>query len=194
MRLCIGRHDALVLVDIQNDFCPGGALPTQDGDAVVPVANALLACFIAQGALIVATRDWHPADHISFQQRGGPWPAHCVQGSVGAAFHPELQLPKEAFVVSKGMLADEEAYSGFQRTPLHLELQRNRIHRLFMAGLATEYCVRQTALDGLAFGYNVVVVEDGVRGVESQPGDGNRALQEVMEAGGILARAAEVCK
>lgn len=194
MRLCIGRQDALVLVDIQNDFCPGGALPTQEGDAVVPVANTLLAFFTAQGALLVATRDWHPADHISFRERGGPWPVHCVQESEGAAFHPKLQLPKETFVVSKGMLADEEAYSGFQRTPLHLELQRNRIRRLFVAGLATEYCVRQTALDGLALGYGVVVVEDGVRGVENQPGDGDRALQEVMEAGGILARSAEVCK
>ncbi len=177
------RTDALVLVDVQNDFCPGGALPVPEGDRVVPVLNTLLR---RAGVLAVATRDWHPPDHCSFAAQGGPWPVHCVAGTPGAAFHPDLDLSRiEHVITNKATTRDEEAYSGFQGTDLSTLLRGRGIRRLVVGGLATDYCVKATALDARKAGFEVFLLTDAIRAVNVQPGDGDRALAE-MRAAGVL--------
>ena len=184
------RTDALVLVDVQNDFCPGGALPVPDGDRVVPVLNSLL----RQGGLLaVATRDWHPADHCSFAAQGGPWPVHCVAGTPGAAFHPDLDLGRiEHIITNKATTRDEEAYSGFQGTDLAAFLRGRGIKRIFVGGLATDYCVKATALDGRKDGLEVYLLTDAIRAVNVQPGDGGRAVAEMRAAGVIPITSADL--
>ena len=184
------RTDALVLVDVQNDFCPGGALPVPDGDRVVPVLNKLLR---QGGMLAVATRDWHPPDHCSFAAQGGPWPAHCVAGTPGADFHPDLDLARiEHIVTNKATTRDEEAYSGFQGTDLATFLRGRGIRRLVVGGLATDYCVKATALDGRTEGFEVFLLTDAIRGVNVQPGDGDRAIAEMRAAGVIPITSADI--
>ena len=175
------RTDALVLVDVQNDFCPGGALPVPDGDRVVPVLNALL----RQGRLLaVATRDWHPPDHCSFAAQGGPWPVHCVAGTRGADFHPALERSRiEHIITNKATARDEEAYSGFQGTDLAAFLRGRGIRRLVVGGLATDYCVKATALDARKEGFETFLLSDAIRAVDVQPGDGDRAIAEMRAAG-----------
>lgn len=180
--------DALVLVDVQVDFCPGGSLAVPRGDEVVPVLNRYVQRFQAAGALVVATRDWHPPRTKHFEAYGGPWPPHCVQGTPGAAFHPELWLPPGVRVFSKGMDPEEDAYSGFQARDergvgLGAALRERGVQRLFVGGLATDYCVRATVLDALREGFQAVVLLDAVRAVDVKPGDGERALEEVRAAG-----------
>jgi nicotinamidase/pyrazinamidase len=179
------ERDAVILVDVQNDFCPGGALPVPEGDRVVPALNALLK---RVRAFTVATRDWHPPNHCSFKPEGGTWPVHCVAGTPGAAFHPALAVDRVAHLVSKATRPDEEAYSGFQGTDLAAVLQRRGIQRVFVGGLATDYCVKATALDAVKHGFEVAVLEDAIRGVEVQPGDCARALDEMKRAGVRLTR------
>lgn len=186
-------HDALVIVDVQNDFCPGGALAVPEGDRVVPVLNRCAARFAAKGAPVFASRDWHPGRTRHFKAQGGAWPPHCVQGTPGAEFHPDLRLPEGTAVVSKGMDPGEDAYSCFQgetETGLAfaVALGEQGVGRLFIGGLATDYCVKATALDALKDGFEVVVLEDAVRAVDLQPGDGARALGEVQQAGGRTGR------
>ncbi len=177
------RTDALVLVDVQNDFCPGGVLAVPDGDRVVPVLNRLLR---QGGVLAVATRDWHPAEHCSFAAQGGPWPVHCVAATPGAAFHPDLDLARiEHVITNKATTRDEEAYSGFQGTDLSAFLRGRGIRRLVVGGLATDYCVKATALDGRREGFEVFLLTDAIRAVDVQPGDGDHALAE-MRAAGVL--------
>jgi nicotinamidase/pyrazinamidase len=173
--------DALLVVDVQNDFCPGGALAVPDGDMIVPVVNSLAPRF----QKVFTTQDWHPPNHISFKERGGDWPPHCVAETEGAAFHPDLQAAKAVHIL-KGDEPDKEAYSGFQGTDLADRLRRARVERIFVCGLATDYCVRATALDGLKSGFRVVVVTDAVRGVEVNPGDSEAALAEMKDAGAVL--------
>lgn len=192
MRVALTPRSALLVVDVQRDFCPGGALPVPDGDKVVPVLNEAIGRFHARSLPIVATRDWHPRGHVSFRERGGPWPPHCVEGTPGAEFHPALALPKEAAVVSKGTEPDEDAYSGFQGTTLAQQLRAMKVERVFVGGLATDYCVKHTALDALENGFQGFVLEDAVRGVEVKAGDSQRALEEVLRRGGVLVRADEV--
>lgn len=191
---------ALVLVDIQNDFCPGGALAVPGGDAVVPVANRLMPRF----DLVVATQDWHPADHGSFAVNRGAepyqlgelgglpqvlWPAHCVQGSAGAAFHPALDQSRITRVFPKGTDASIDSYSGFydngkrKATGLGDYLRGRGVDELFVLGLATDYCVRATALDAVGLGFAVTLVADGCRGVGLQPGDVEGAVAELRGAG-----------
>ncbi len=179
------EHDALILVDVQNDFCPGGALPVPEGDRVVPPLNTLLG---RVRAFAVATRDWHPPTHCSFRPQGGPWPIHCVAGTPGADFHPALHTGRVAQVISKATRPDEEAYSGFQGTQLADLLRKRGVRRVFVAGLATDYCVKATALDAVKNGFEVTVLEDAIRGVEVQPGDCARALEEMKRAGIRLLR------
>jgi nicotinamidase/pyrazinamidase len=175
--------DALVLVDVQVDFCPGGALPVPEGDRVVPPLNALLR---GGGVLAVATRDWHPPDHCSFASRGGPWPVHCVAGTPGATFHPDLDLARiEHVITNKATTRDEEAYSGFQGTGLAALLRGRGVRRIFVGGLATDYCVKATALDGRKEGFEVYLLADAVRAVDVRPGDGDRAIAE-MDAAGVI--------
>lgn len=182
------RYDALVVVDVQNDFCPGGALPVADGDKTVPVLNRYIEEFGKAGQPVFATRDWHPARTSHFTTGGGPWPPHCIQGSRGAEFHPALKLPPDTVIVSAGMGPDEDGYSGFlgvdDRGAKLVELLRQRgIERIFVGGLATDYCVKHTVLDALKEGFEVVLLEKAVRGVDLQPGDSDRAIEEMLRAG-----------
>jgi len=190
-------RDALVVVDLQNDFCPGGALAVKDGDAIVPVVNRYLQRFGGAGAPVFLTRDWHPAVTQHFKAYGGVWPPHCVQGTRGAEFHPGLRPPAGAEVVSKGMDPAQDAYSAFQAEdgtgrPLPAVLAARGIRRLYVGGLATDYCVRASALDALHGGFEVVVLADAIGAVELQPGDGARAIGEMREAGAKFATADDV--
>jgi len=190
--LQIGPGDALLVVDVQHDFLPGGALGIRDGDAILPVLNAYLALWARAGLLVLACRDWHPTDHCSFVERGGPWPRHCVAGTHGAAFHPALALPPGIGVLSKATRPDHEAYSAFDDTDLDARLRAAGVRRLFVGGLATDYCVLHTVRDALARGYAAVVLADAVRAVDRVPGDGDRALDDLRARGAVLARLADV--
>lgn len=183
------ESDALIVVDVQQDFCPGGALAVPEGDRVIPLLNRLLSTL---PCLKVATRDWHPPDHCSFREQGGPWPVHCVVGTPGAALHPSLAIDRLDWVISKGTRSDAEAYSGFQGTDLADRLRTRKIQRLFIGGLATDYCVRATALDGRGAGFDVWVLEDAIRGVEVHPGDSAKALEEMTGAGCRLVRSSDL--
>jgi nicotinamidase/pyrazinamidase len=172
---------ALLIIDFQNDFTEGGALAVPDGDAIAPRVGELL----RSGGfdLVVATRDWHPADHDSFKEQGGPWPPHCVQGTSGAELHESL--PREAVdvVVDAGYEPHLEGYSGFEETNLAAVLREHEIDEVTVVGLATDYCVRHTAADALAQGFRVTIDRGGIRGIDVEPGDSERALQELQAAG-----------
>lgn len=181
-------RDALLVVDMQNDFCPGGALGVSGGDEVVPVLNRYIERFRAAGAPVFATRDWHPAKTKHFEAYGGVWPPHCVQGTPGAAFHAGLALPADAVVLSKGMDPEEDAYSGFQAEDASgmafpVVLGERGVARIYVGGLATDYCVRATALDAAREGFEVAVLGDAIRAVDLAPGDGERAIAEMRDAG-----------
>lgn len=177
--------DALLIIDVQRDFLPGGSLAVPDGDAVVAPLNAWIGRFLARDLPIFATLDWHPADHCSFRDQGGAWPAHCVAGTRGADFAGELELPAAAERVAKATGRDADAYSGFSGTDLHRRLQRARIGRLFVGGLATDYCVLQSVLDARRLGYAVVLLQDAMRAADLQPGDGERAIAAMLAAGAV---------
>ncbi|MCS6949270.1 MAG: bifunctional nicotinamidase/pyrazinamidase [bacterium] len=188
---------ALLIVDVQNDFCPGGALPVPEGDQVVPVLNQAIERFQQAGAPIIASRDWHPERSTHFAAYGGKWPVHCVQRTEGAAFHPDLRLPEDAIVVSKGMGENEDGYSAFEArtddgTPLESLLREKGIRRLVVGGLATDYCVRASVLGALERGIEVLVLQDAIRGVDVQPGDSERALAEMQQKGAKLVSLEEV--
>ena len=183
--------DALLLVDVQNDFCPGGALAVADGDAVVPVLNRWIEAARQGGAKVYASRDWHPTNHISFAARGGLWPTHCVQDTPGAAFHPDLELPNDTVVVSKAQQPYHEAYSAFDGGELGKELRAAGIRRLWVGGLATDYCVKASVLDAVELpGLEVHVITDAIRAVDVVPGAGEAALNAMREASAILEHAA----
>ena len=180
--------EALVIVDVQNDFCPDGALGVPDGHDVVAPLNEYAERFAAAGAAIFATRDWHPERTRHFAEHGGIWPPHCVQGTAGAEFHAGLRLPAGTVVVSKGMDPEEDAYSCFHGTDHRSRrfaelLTARNIRRIYVGGLATDYCVKATALDGLALGLEVIVLEDAIRAVDVAPGDGARAIEQMRAAG-----------
>jgi len=175
--------DALLIVDVQNDFLPGGSLAVPHGDEVVPVLNRYLETFAEQNLPVYATRDWHPPRHCSFREQGGPWPPHCIAGTNGAAFAAALQLPPAAVIISKATTVEQDAYSGFQGTDLHVRLHAAGIRRLFVGGLATDYCVLNTVRDALKLSYEVLLLNDAIRAVDVQPGDGLRAEQEMTGLG-----------
>jgi nicotinamidase/pyrazinamidase len=168
---------------MQNDFLPGGALAVPRGNQVIEPLNRSIGEFERHRLPIFATRDWHPGNHCSFRAQGGPWPPHCIAGSRGAQFAAGLQLVSDLRVISKGTRADADAYSGFQDTDLAQQLRDLGCTRLFIGGLAADYCVRATALDALAAGFEVVVLADAIRAVDVRPGDGQRALQEITARG-----------
>ena len=172
-------EEALIVVDMQRDFMPGGALPVPEGDKIIPKVNEYIRKFKEKGALIVATRDWHPENHISFRERGGPWPGHCVQNTPGAEFL--VDLPEDAVIISKATEPDKEAYSGFEGTDLAKILRGNGVKRVYICGVATEYCVRATALDALKHGFEVYLLRDAVKGIK--PEDEERALEEMKSRG-----------
>jgi len=184
MRLQSG--DALLIVDVQNDFCPGGALSVREGDKVVPPLNEWISEARRGDVPVFASRDWHPANHISFKQRGGPWPPHCVQNTPGAGFHPYLSLPPNAQVISKATSPDQDSYSAFGGTDLAERLRSAHVKRVWIGGLAQDYCVRATALDAIREGFEVHLIADATRAVDVNPDDGRRALEEIQRAGGIL--------
>ncbi len=180
------QGDALLIVDVQNDFCPGGALAVKEGDQVVPVLNRWIEQAQRENIPIFASRDWHPPGHISFKERGGPWPPHCVQGTPGAAFHSDLHLPASAQIVSKGYLKDEDSYSAFGGTDLTERFRRAGIKRIWIGGLTQDYCVRESSLDAIREGFEVHVIVDGTRAVNVNPTDGRKALDDIQRAGAIL--------
>ncbi|MBY4676829.1 bifunctional nicotinamidase/pyrazinamidase [Marinobacterium arenosum] len=175
--------DALILVDLQRDFLPGGSLAVAEGDRVIPVLNHYIERFQAHDLPIFATRDWHPANHCSFQAQGGPWPPHCIQHSEGASWAPGLALPAAARIISKADSPAQDAYSGFQQTDLAHQLRQRGCKRLLIGGLATDYCVLNTVLDALKEGFEVLLLTDGIRAVNVQPDDGARAIERMQTAG-----------
>jgi len=178
------RADALIVVEVQRDFCAGGALPVPHGDEVVAVLNQWIKAAEDAGALIYASRDWHPRAHVSFTEQGGPWPAHCIQDTVGAQFHPDLRLPLSVIVVSKGVRFDKDEYSAFGDTGLAGELRRRGVHRLWVGGLAQDVCVRATVLDAVQEGFEVHVIAAATKPVRQE--DGQRALDEMRRAGAMI--------
>jgi len=191
-RARVRPFDALIVVDMQVDFMPGGALPVPGGDEVVGRVNDYVELFTRAGATVALTRDWHPPNHVSFKTRGGPWPPHCVQNTPGASFHPGLRVPREALVISKATDPDREAYSGFEGTELDAELRRRGVRRVFVCGVATDYCVKATALDAVRLGYQVFLLADAVRGVNVPPNSVQRALEEMLDAGVVLVEIGEL--
>lgn len=179
----IGQGDALIVVDVQNDFLPGGALAVKDGDAVIPVINECIGVFTAKTLPIFATADWHPTDHCSFLENGGTWPKHCVANSPGAQFAKDLELPHDATIVHKGTDVDKEAYSGFQGTDLTGQLHEQGVKRVLVGGLATDYCVLNTVMDALNEGFDVVLFTQAVRAVDLNAGDGDRAVASMLKRG-----------
>src|SRR5262249_50157164 len=183
--------DALIIVDVQNDFCRGGALAVAEGDAVVPVCNEYMQRSAATGMPVFITRDWHPRETVHFVTQGGPWPPHCIQDTPGAEFHPDLHIPEGATILSKGTRYDEDGYSMIDAKapdgrPLVEVLRGLGVTRIDVGGLATDYCVRATALDARALGLAVGVLTDACRAVNVQPDDGQRALAEMTAAGAEL--------
>ena len=182
---------ALLIVDVQNDFCPGGTLAAPGGSAIIPALNRYIAQARTQGLAIVASRDWHPATTTHFNAFGGIWPPHCVQQTPGAAFHPALALPRDTTIISKGDTADREGYSAFDGhtaggQSLADDLRSHDIRRLFVGGIATDYCVKETVLDALTRGFRVTVLSDAITGIEAHPGDVQAALDAMQAAGATL--------
>ncbi|MGE5130339.1 MAG: nicotinamidase [Sphingomonadaceae bacterium] len=178
--------DALLVVDVQKDFLPGGALAVAQGDEVVAPLNAAIRAFERAGRPIYASRDWHPENHCSFRARGGPWPPHCVAGTRGAEFADGLALPPSAVIISKADTADADAYSAFGGNDLAERLHRQRVRRVVIGGLTTDYCVVNSVLDARAAGFEVVVLADAIRAVNVRSDDGERALDTMRKAGARL--------
>ena len=188
----MAERAALIVVDMQVDFCPGGSLAVPEGDSIVPVINRYIDMFRDKGLPVIASRDWHPPVTSHFSKFGGIWPPHCVQWSDGARFHPGLRLPEGVIIISKGMDPDKDDYSALRATlpsgtPVDDYLNQSGVTHLYICGLAADYCVKWTALDGLREQYRVTVLIDAVKGVDLKPGDTDRALEEIAAAGGELA-------
>lgn len=175
--------DALLIVDLQDDFLPGGALAVPDGDAVIPVLNRYIAAARNAGVPILASRDWHPADHCSFKEQGGIWPAHCIAGTPGAGFSAALDLPPATEVISKAQARNKDAYSAFEDTGLAGRLRTLGVVRLLIGGLATDYCVLNTVRDAIRNGFEVLLLTDAIRAVDVKPRDGEAATAEMLRLG-----------
>jgi nicotinamidase/pyrazinamidase len=188
----LDNTDALLIIDMQNDFLPGGALGVASGHEVVAPINHLIELFREQGLPIVASRDWHPNDHCSFAEQGGPWPPHCVAGTPGAEFTAELALPDDAIVVSKADTAPVDAYSAFAGTSLAAQLRERGVERVTVCGLATDYCVLNTVTDALEEGFDAIIVPEAMRAVDVEAGDGRRAMDRMVARGAVPVRLGEV--
>jgi nicotinamidase/pyrazinamidase len=178
-------RQALIVVDVQNDFCPGGTLAVAHGDEVIEPLNKLIDEFLERGAPVYKSRDWHPATTKHFEAYGGTWPIHCVQNTRGAEFHPALRDDPRITVISKG-LGDTDCYSAFDETDLAAQLYKQEIEEVVVGGLATDYCVKNTVLDAIKNGFKVKAVENAMRAVDLQPGDGERAINEMRAAGAAI--------
>jgi nicotinamidase/pyrazinamidase len=177
----LATSDAVLIVDVQNDFCPGGALAVPQGDEVVPILNEWADHALRAGARVYASRDWHPSDHPSFEAEGGPWPVHCVQDTTGAAFHPDLRLPDGTVVVSKGTRFDQDQYSAFDQTGFAEELRRKGVKRLVVGGLAEDVCVRASALDAVQAGFETVLIQAATRAITDEGRE--QTERELADAG-----------
>lgn len=180
----INPGDAVIAVDVQNDFCPGGALAVQDGDRVVPVLNHWIEAALAKHVPVIASRDWHPVHHCSFAEEGGPWPPHCIQDTEGAAFHPDLAISPEVIRVSKGTAFDKDNYSAFDGTGLANFLKSNGVKRLWIGGLAQDVCVLATVKDACRLGFETHVLVEGTRAVS--PADTDAVLRRMRDFGAVL--------
>jgi len=180
--LKISNNDALIIADIQKDFLPGGALPIKEGDQIIPVLNEYTKMFNKASAKIIASRDWHPPKHISFTEQGGPWPPHCIHETEGAKFSPALKLPEGTTIVSKATDSGKEAYSVFDETGLGDQIKSWGVKRIFIGGLATDYCIVNSVLDARKMGFAVVVLVDATRGINMNPGDVDKALKTMSQA------------
>jgi nicotinamidase/pyrazinamidase len=187
----IGENDALIVADVQNDFFEKGTLPAPGAEEAIPVINDYIKLFNKKKAKIFVTRDWHSANHISFKERGGPWPPHCIQETDGANFPSDLKLPGTVEIISKATDPDKEAYSGFDGTTLEQQLRNQNIQRVFVSGLTVEYCIKTTVLDALALGFKTVLLQDAIRGLEEKPGDIEKAIQEMTLKGAQKATLAD---
>jgi len=179
---------ALLIVDVQNDFCPGGALAVPEGDKIISILNKYMMIFSRKKWPIFASRDWHPKESKHFKKFGGPWPEHCIQNTRGARLHPSLRLPKETILLSKGMDPDKDSYSAFQAvdskgTGFFELLKMSGIKELFVGGLATDYCVKSSVLDALKVGFKVKLLIDAIKGVNIKPEDSEEAIEEMVRAG-----------
>ncbi len=179
----ITNSDALLITDIQRDFLPGGALPVADGDEIIPVLNEYARRFEDAKAHVFASRDWHPPNHMSFKTQGGPWPPHCIQDTLGAKFSPDLKLPEGIVVISKATNPEHESYSVFDGTSFAHELEMCEVKRLFIGGLATDYCVVNTVLDARKLGYETIVLMDATLGINVEPDDAKKAVEAMQNAG-----------
>jgi nicotinamidase/pyrazinamidase len=183
----LSSRDALLIVDVQRDFLPGGALAVPGGDEVVPVLNRYLAHARRAGLPVFASRDWHPANHCSFRAQGGIWPPHCVAGTGGAAFALGLELPPDTVIIDKATRPEADAYSAFSGTTLAAMLRERGVERVLVGGLATDYCVLNTVRDALREGFAVQLLRDAIRAVNVQPDDGARAEREMEALGAVAA-------
>jgi len=181
----LGKGDALLISDIQNDFLPGGSLAVQEGERIMPVLNGYIDRFSSRQLPVFATRDWHPANHCSFIRQGGPWPEHCIAGSKGAEFSADLHLPASAYIISKGTDVEREGYSSFSNRTFKAQLDNAGVRRLFIGGLATDYCVLNTVRDALNFHFKVFLLIDAIRAVNVRRQDGENAINEMIEKGAI---------
>ncbi|MCD6323953.1 MAG: nicotinamidase [Desulfurococcales archaeon] len=190
MLVPITKKSALIVVDMQKDFCSSGSLPVPGCDELIPKINALIKTFKSLGLPVIFSRDWHPPNHSSFKDFGGVWPPHCIQGTEGAEFHEDLEIPEGSIIISKGASPERDAYSAFDGTELHYLLSLRNVRRVFVCGVATDYCVKETALDALRLGYEVIVIEDAAAPVSVD--GGRKALKEILRFGGIIAESREV--
>ena len=191
----IPADSALLVIDVQKDFCPGGALEVPQGDRVIPVLNRTIERFEGEGRPVYATRDWHPPNTTHFREFGGPWPPHCIAGTEGARFHPDLRVTGDTIVISKGQSREDEGYSMLDGTTdkgreLLDDLRDRGVSTLYVGGLATDYCVRASVLDALNAGFTVKVLTDGIAGIGAE--DAARALEEMQQAGASLVSSREV--
>lgn len=190
---------ALLIVDVQNDFCPGGALAVPEGDKVIPIINKYIGNFTKKKLPVFATRDWHPVRTNHFKDFGGAWPVHCIQNSKGAEFHPKLKLPKEVILLYKGMDPEKDSYSAFQAEDISGMsllglLKVLRVEEIYIAGLATDYCVSFSAHDALKKGFRVKILMDAIKGVNLKPDDSNQAIKMMLKAGAKEATFGKITK
>jgi len=187
------KKQALIIVDVQNDFCPGGTLAVANGDEVVPPLNKLVDEFLKRGDPVFKSRDWHPPTTKHFEAYGGTWPVHCVQNTRGAEFHPQLRDDPRIHIISKG-LGDTDCYSAFDETNLAEQLREADVEEVLVGGLATDYCVKNTVLGAIKEGFHVKALKDAMRPVDLQPGDGERAIEEMRKAGAKIVESSQATK
>ena len=187
-KITIKKTDALIIVDAQNDFLSGGSLPVPNGEEIILFLNYYLDLFKKAQGKVFATRDWHSINHLSFKEQGGIWPSHCICGTKGAEFSPKLKLPKNAIIISKATDPSKESYSGFDGTKLCKKLKKNKVINVFIGGLATDYCVKNTVIDAIKLGFKTFFLIDASKGIELTPGNVKRSIEMMQNKGAIKVR------